>query len=291
MNIEHFHPRQTRRAFLQSLPAAATALAVLPAWAAPSRSTLETFSFFQINDLHYAAADCATWFHAVAEQMKASAPEAQLCLLCGDLADKGAEDALVGVKSSFGKLGIPLLPVPGNHDFDPAESRAGYDAVFPGKLNYSVRHRGWQFVGLDTTMGTKYERTTIAAGTLEWLDAEIPRLDPEAPTIVFTHFPLGEGVTYRPLNADAVVERILKLNLVAAFSGHWHGASERAAGKAALTTSRCCARIRGNADQSPLKGWFVCETRPDGSLARRFVEFRPPSGIPVIDAAAPKAVK
>lgn len=264
-------------------------MAALPRGVAATRHSPEAFSFFQLNDLHYATVDCGRWFRAMVEQMKASAPEAQLCLLCGDLADKGGEEAIRGVRDTFGGLGVPLLPIPGNHDFDPQESRAGYDAVFPGKLNYSVEHRGWQFVGLDTTMGTKYDKTTISDATLAWLGQEIGRLDPLAPTVVFTHFPLGEGVTYRPINAGAVVERILKLNLVAAFSGHWHGASERQAGKAALTTSRCSARIRGNADRSPLKGWFVCDARADGTLTRRFVEFRAPADIPTTDATAPKA--
>lgn len=264
-------------------------MAALAEGMAATSSAPESFSFFQINDLHYATADCGRWFRAMIEQMKASAPEAQLCLLCGDLADKGGEEAIRGVKDTFQALGIPLLPVPGNHDFDPQESRAGYDAVFPEKLNYTVEHRGWQFVGLDTTMGTKYDKTTISEGTLGWLDKEIERLNPKAPTVVFTHFPLGEGVTYRPVNASAVVERILKLNLVAAFSGHWHGASERQAGKAALTTSRCSARIRTNADRSPLKGWFVCDAHADGTLTRRFVEFRAPADIPTADVTAPKA--
>jgi hypothetical protein len=38
-----------------------------------------------------------------------------------------------------------------------------------------------------------------------------------------------------------------------------------------------------------LKGWFVCQTRPDGTLVRRFVEFRAPTDIPTTDVAAPKA--
>ena len=286
MDFETFQPLLTRREFLQGLPVAAAAFG--SAASANAVSATETFTFFQINDLHYSDEDCGRWFRAVVEQMKASAPHAQLCLLCGDLADKGAEAAIAGVKAAFGELEIPLLPVPGNHDFDPGESRAGYDAMFPGKLNYTVTHGGWQFIGLDTTMGTNYDKTSIADSTLEWLDAEILKLDPQAPTVVFTHFPLGEGVTYRPLNASAVVERILKLNLVAAFSGHWHGASERQAGKAALTTSRCCARVRNNADRSLQKGWFVCETKADGSLTRRFVEFRAPADIPV---PAPSAAK
>jgi 3',5'-cyclic AMP phosphodiesterase CpdA len=285
---EVFRPDLTRRAFLGALPPGIAALSMAATQAGRAEEP-EGFTFFQINDLHYVDDDCGRWFRAVVDQMKASAAEAQLCLLCGDLADKGGEPALAAVKEIFGGLGVPLLPTPGNHDFTPEESRAGYDAVFPATLNHHRMHKGWQFLGLDSTMGTNYDKTEIAGGTLAWLDAELSKLDVSAPTVVFTHFPLGENVTYRPVNAAALIERLLKLNLVAVFSGHWHGASERAIDKATLTTSRCCARVRNNADQSPLKGWFVCQTHADGSLTRRFVQFQAPAEIPTTDVTAPKA--
>jgi 3',5'-cyclic AMP phosphodiesterase CpdA len=290
VNYELFRPELTRRAFLSALPPAVAALiAAARAEGADSAGEVGAFTFFQINDLHYMHDDCGRWFRSMVGQMKASAPKAELCLVCGDLADRGDEPSLRAVNEIFGALGIPVMPVPGNHDFTPKESREAYDAVFAGKLNYSVDHHGWQFVGLDTTMGTKYNGTSIAESTLAWVDEALGQLSAKAPTVVFTHFPLGEGVSYRPLNAGALLERLLKLNLVAVFSGHWHGASERKASNALLTTSRCAARVRNNADRSPLKGWFVCEALADGSLTRRFVEFQAPADIPTLDVAAPKA--
>src|SRR5688500_13249645 len=102
VNVEYFRSDLTRRAFLSSLaPAAAGLLAAGDAHAAPAGVTPGEFSFFQINDLHFLEEDCGPWFRAVVEQMKASAPEAQLCLLCGDLADKGAEAALHSVSEIF----------------------------------------------------------------------------------------------------------------------------------------------------------------------------------------------
>lgn len=281
MNPELFSSAMTRRAFLGNLPPAAALLAMahgrlLAADPAPGGAA---FTFIQVNDLHYVTEECGAWFRAVVEQMKASAPGAKFCLLCGDLADDGTEPALAAVKAIFSGLGMPLRAVPGNHDFTTAESRAGYDAVFPGQLNYAFAHGGWQFVGLDTTEGTNYDATMVGAPTLAWLDAEAQKLDPRAPTVAFTHFPLAEGMTYRPRNAPAVLERLLRLNLVAVFNGHWHGADERKAGSAMLVTSRCCARVRGNRDGSPLKGWYVCEARPDGTLTRKFVAFRVPQGM------------
>jgi 3',5'-cyclic-AMP phosphodiesterase len=274
----------TRRDFLLSLPPALAAAMSIPALADESRGA---FRFFEINDLHYMSDDCGRWFKAVVEQMKASAPDAAFCLMCGDIADKGDEKSITGAQEVFKGLGIPLHPVPGNHDYtDKEESRSGYDTVFPGKLNYRFEHNGWQFIGLDTTMGTKYEKTTIADATIAFLDD--PALDPKKPTIAFTHFPLAPKVAMTPLNAPALVERLLKLNLVASLSGHWHGASERAAGRATLVTSRCSSRVRNNADKSPRKGWYVCEANPDGSLTRRFVDFDAPKDIPTDDVAGKK---
>ena len=280
MNPEPPSSSITRREFLGSLPPAAALLVAAHGSARAADGGPAGFSFIQVNDLHYFNDECGPWFRAVVEQMKASAPAAKFCLLCGDLADDGSHAALTAVKAIFSGLGVPLCAVPGNHDFTSGETRTGYDAVFAGMLNYRFVHEGWQFLGLDSTMGTQFDETLVNDATLAWLDAEVPKLDPRAPTVAFTHFPLAEGMTYRPRNAAAALERLLKLNLVAVFNGHWHGADERKAGAATLITSRCCARVRGNRDGSPLKGWYVCDARPDGTLARRFVTFRAPAEIP-----------
>ena len=207
-------------------------------------------------------------------QMRASAPNAAFCLLCGDLANTGQRTQLLAVREIFAGLQIPVHAVPGNHDHPDADaSPENYDTIFPGHRNQRFEHAGWQFLGLDTTMGTGYDQTTIAAHTLEWVDTQ--PIDPALPTVCFTHFPLGGTVPHVPLNAPGLVRRLTRLNLRGVLSGHWHGASETPAGDALLTTNRCCARVRGNHDRSPLKGWFVCTTGPGHSLHRRFVEFQP----------------
>ena len=286
--MNFWQPTQiTRRNFITTL---AAGVAATPLMAEGAKG----FRFIAANDLHFDKGPCREWFTAMVEQMKVSAPDAAFCLLCGDLANTGERKSLDSVKEIFGGLGIPIHTVPGNHDYtDKEESREHYDAVFPGMLNYRFDHGGWQFVALDTTMGTKYDKTTIRDETLAWLDAEIPKLDVAKPTVCFTHFPLGEKVTHVPLNAGAVVERLLKVNLCGVFSGHWHGASETVAGHGLMTTNRCCARVRGNHDKSLLKGWFVCEAKADGTLERKFVEFKAPEGIPQPGATAkpkPKTV-
>jgi hypothetical protein len=159
----------------------------------------------------------------------------------------------------------------GNHDFTAAESRTAYDDIFPGQLNQVFEHRGWQFLGLDSSDGTKFSGTKIQESTFRWLDETLPKLAPRKPTILWTHFPLAAGVTYRPLNADDFLSRFIDFNLHCVFSGHWHGFTEKAWIDALLTTNRCCSRVRGNHDGTREKGWFVCRLK-DGKVNREFLE-------------------
>ena len=258
----------TRRAALRfaSAPIAALGLRRF----ARAADAADGFTFIAVNDLHYFDEKCAPFFRNVVAKMRESAPEAAFCLMAGDLADGGKAAQFTPLREIFTGLGVPLHPVPGNHDFLTDTDRSAYDAAFPDKLNFVFHHGGWQFIGLDSTQGTDFEETKISETTLAWLDTTLPNLNASAPTVAFTHFPLGKGVTYRPLNADAVLARLTTLNLRATFSGHWHGLNEQRLDRAELIVNRCCARIRGNRDGSPLKGWWICKATADGMLTHRF---------------------
>lgn len=229
------------------------------------------WSFTTVNDLHFDGPECGPWFEKVMAAMKASAPGAAFCLLGGDQANDAKAEQLGGVGEIVKLLGMPVYATPGNHDIAKDGSRKSYDDAFPRQLNQVFEHRGWQVIGIDSTDGPRYRDTSIQDSTLAWLDAQLPKLDRSKPTILWTHFPLGEGVHYRPLNVDLLLERFLDFNLQAAFSGHFHGSSEKRWQNATLTTNRCCSRVRGNHDKTKEKGWFVCQAE-DGKITRRFVQ-------------------
>jgi hypothetical protein len=151
--------------------------------------------------------------------------------------------------------------------------RRAYETLFPRQINYWFEHRGWQFVGLDTSQGLRYEKTVIQDPTFWWIDSHRSKLDPRKPTVIFTHFPMGATVQYRPSNADALLERFKPINLQAVFCGHFHGFTERRVGDVVLTTDRCCALKRGNHDGTKEKGYFLC-TAKDGKIAREFVQVK-----------------
>jgi 3',5'-cyclic AMP phosphodiesterase CpdA len=219
--------------------------------------------------MHYMSKECGAWLRGVAQKIKVDGPE--FCLLAGDLTEQGTEEHLTAVREILKELGVPVYVVIGNHDYATHADRAPYERIFPGQLNYYFRHNGWQFVGLDTSEGTAYQGTRIQEATLVWLDQKLRTLDKKSPTVIFTHFPLGADVQYRPLNADDLLKRFLEFNLRAVFSGHFHGFTERKTREAVLTTNKCCALKRGNHDKTTEKGYFICEAAGQ-TIERRFVQ-------------------
>ncbi|HEX3147339.1 MAG TPA: metallophosphoesterase [Gemmataceae bacterium] len=264
----------SRRELLRRSPAALLAAGLWPGTLAAGDATTDAFSFLAVNDLHSLDKKCHPWFEKVVKQMAGHAEKPAFLLISGDLADGGTAEQIAAVKEIFGGLKLPMYTVPGNHDFTPKQERKAYDDLFPDRLNYAFDHGGWQFIALDTTEGTKAQDTKIAAETLNWLDGQLPKLDKKKPLVVFTHFPLGEGVKMRPKNAEEVLKRFLPFNLRAVYSGHFHSFTEKKAGNVVLTTNRCCAFSRGNHDGTKEKGYFLVATK-DGKLERTFVEVKP----------------
>jgi predicted MPP superfamily phosphohydrolase len=240
---------------------------------APTTNQSNDFTFIAVNDLHYLEPACRPWFDQVVRQMKESAPRAEFCLLGGDLADNGTAPQLTAIRDAFARLEIPVHTVIGNHDHISDRDRSAYEKIFPNQINYHFEHGGWQVIGLDSSQGTRSRDTVISDVTLDWLDKNLPQLSPWAPTIVLTHFPLGLFVPFRPINADALLQRLANLNVQAVFSGHFHGFTERHARDITLTTDRCCSRVRNNHDGTTEKGWFVCQAL-GGGVTRQFVEFQ-----------------
>lgn len=229
------------------------------------------FKFIVVNDTHYVNAECGPYFEGLVRQMNGEG--ASLCLHAGDLTDKGEAASFKAVRKIFSGLDMPFYPVVGNHDYLKPDDRQAYTSAFPLRVNYSFRQSGWQFIGLDTTEGQKYENTHIQPATFRALADIQGRLDKAKPTVVFTHFPLCENVKMRPLNADELLAKFDGWKVRAFFSGHFHGFTECEHSGAHLTTDRCCSRVRSNHDGTKEKGYFVCTANGE-TLERKFVEYR-----------------
>ena len=267
--------RISRRDWLRNSAAATLALGLWPGCATHrDNGRGGEFTFIEINDAHFSSPKCPEFFERVTVSIRVHRPLPELCLMVGDLAEKGTTAELGGMREVLRGFGIPFHAVIGNHDYVSQTSRAPWDQLFPDSLNYHFEHKDWQFIGLDSSEGTKYEKTSIQPATLQWLDGQLPKLNGKQPTVIFTHFPLGPNTTYRPLNADALLERFRDFNVVAVFNGHFHGFTERKVGETVFTTDKCCSIARGNHDKTLEKGYFLCRAK-DGQITRQFIEVKP----------------
>jgi len=272
MNPSNFQGALSRREMLRLSAGSLLALGLWPgALRAEGEPPGEDFSFIAVNDTHYIDEKCGEWLQTAIAKMKEASPKAELCLMSGDFADHGTRAELAATRDVFQGLGVPTYGVIGNHDWLKNNDRKPYEEIFPDRINYQFEHRGWQFVGLDTTEGTKGGGTKISDATLRWVDDHLPKLDAKKPLVLLSHFPLGPHATNRSLNADALLERFQQHNLRAAFCGHFHGFTESRQGDAICTTNRCCSLKRMNHDKTLEKGFFVCQVKA-GIIQRSFVE-------------------
>lgn len=228
------------------------------------------FDFICANDLHYIDDQDLPFLQTMVRKMKESSPKAQLLVVVGDLIENGKPEQHAAIRDILKTVGLPTKVVLGNHDWTTQTDRKSFDEHFPDSVNYTFEQNGWQFVGLDSSFGLEWQNTAIQPHTLNWLDENLPKLDKKRPMIVFTHFPLGEGVQYRVTNADPFLERFKDYNVRAIFNGHFHGLTEHAKGEFIITTDRCCANRRDNHDGSTEKGFFACRTR-GGKVEREFI--------------------
>ena len=230
-------------------------------------------SFLCVNDLHYINSNCIPFFQKMVMKMRiaAAGPETRLLLVVGDVTDDGTPPQLMAMHDVIKTTALTPKYVIGNQDWTTDTDRRFFDTIYPNSINYTFEQNGWQFVGLDSTDGVKYQNTSITKATLDWVDANLPKLDKKRPMILYTHFPMGEGVTYRPKNAEDLMNRFKEHNLRAVFNGHYQGYTERTVGDYMITTGKCCSFRRDNYDGTPEKGFYICKSR-DGKMSREFVE-------------------
>jgi hypothetical protein len=228
------------------------------------------FDFFIINDLHVVDNDCGKFLERVVASMKAQKAKPEFCIIAGDLADDSTPVQYDIVKTAFKTLGLPIYTIPGNHDYTKKQERTNYDEACPNALNYTFEHKGWQFVALDSTDGTK-AKCAILKPTFEYADATLPKLDKSKPTLLVTHFPQGPKVTNRSTNADDLLDRFKPYNLSAVFGGHFHAYTSTEVRSIPIKTNRCCSLKRFNHDGSKEKGYFLCSAK-EGKVTPMFVE-------------------
>jgi len=263
-----------RRTLLAQTGTALLAAQLWPGALAAGEPAAGKFTFIAVNDLHYLDDKSGPWLEKVVKQMNAHDPAPKFVLVVGDVTEHATAAQVKPAKEILDTLQVPYYTVIGNHDYLDQQDRSTYDKAFPGRINYHFEHAGWQFLGLDSSDGKKYQQVSVAADSLKWLETAVAKLNPKQPTVLFTHFPFGSLVPYQLQNVDAVLERLKEVNLQAIFNGHFHGWTERTVAGTLATTNRCCSIARKNHDLSVEKGYLLCRAE-EGKISREFVEVKP----------------
>jgi 3',5'-cyclic AMP phosphodiesterase CpdA len=243
-------------------------------WFAGNRR--EEFSFAVINDLHVMSERCGDWLRKSFRQIRTQRESIDFCLALGDLAHNGAPDQHRVAHEALATLGVPVYTVLGNHDHNHPHGRRTYEDLFPDRVNYHFEHKGWQFVGLDSTDGDRWQDAfPVQPPTMRWLEKALRDLDQQKPMVLFTHFPLGPDEWQRSTNAQVVLDRFRSHNLRSAFSGHSHRLTWREVGRVTFSTNRCCSYQEANHDGVKEKAFFLCRAHADGSVSRRYMAVGP----------------
>ncbi len=152
--------------------------------------------------LYQDAVDSNAMFAAAIDHLNALDPRPDLVLLSGDLVDKGDAAEYANLRKLLGKLAMPLLVIPGNHDDRRTFRRAFGDHAYlqaDGPLHYVAGgHGAVRIVALDVTVpGLHYGE--LYAASIHWLDGALSA-EPMRPTILMMHQPPFDcGVPYLDL--------------------------------------------------------------------------------------------
>ncbi len=195
----------------------------LPAVAAPSVSG--DFSFIVIADTHvYSGWDRAPYFSALASRLIPGANGDRFVLACGDLVENGSQTDTQSFKALADGLGIPVYPVPGNHDLFNG-GWTGYRGIL-GRSHYAFSAGPLRVIAIDSANGT------LGALQRGWLEGVLAsRTEPYC--VTFTHFEFFSDKITETQQWTDVTEIYSLMHLLETsgvdvhFTGHSHRRLER----------------------------------------------------------------
>lgn len=198
-----------------------------------------------ISDLH--AGENKTRPRVLMDMARAVvASNAQVCIVTGDITDNARDEEFREVLPclSYIQRFMPVELVPGNHDCgfkgiwgSKARYQAFHKAMGPvtewvrKKTDYPtvLEHKGFRFIGLDSTQGVLSRPWSLARGMLgqEQLNGLRAAMQGDKPKIIYLHHhPFDRGLGLELLDAGQLVAAVSGGYHLLLY-GHKHEASER----------------------------------------------------------------
>jgi 3',5'-cyclic AMP phosphodiesterase CpdA len=193
----------------------------------------EDFHFVQLSDVHLGYdnprvnPNAAEMLQKTVAAVNALEQQPDFVIFTGDLTQT-TDDAkvrrarLARFREIAGGLKAPkVYYFAGEHDAALDRGDA-YQEVIGGPLHYTFDHRGVHFIVLDNTSDPA---PVLGAKQIEWLRADLARVDEDAPIVVFTHrplFPMYPPWDWATRDGAAAIEALATHEYVTVFYGHVH---------------------------------------------------------------------
>jgi 3',5'-cyclic AMP phosphodiesterase CpdA len=189
------------------------------------------FYFVQLSDAHWgfegaANPDAAVTLRKTVATVNALQTPPDFIVFTGDLTHTTDDPVerrrrMAEFKTIVADLKVkPVYFMPGEHDAS-LDGGAAYRELF-GETHYSFDHKGVHFVAVDNVsdFGAK-----IGEEQLAWLQADLAKLDKNAPIVVLTHRPLFDLAPkwdWATRDGAQAIALLMPYNNVTVFYGHIH---------------------------------------------------------------------
>jgi len=191
-----------------------------------SLSPLVMYAYFQIawcSDMHIGSGNEAA-FQGVVSNINSIKGQLDFVINSGDIAEKGLNSEFVSYKSYISSCQIPVYQVAGNHDTKWSESGLQYFINNISPLHFSVDHKGFHFIGMNSGTPMKGGSGYIDPAEIIWLKQDLAGLsDSTMPVVFVTHMPMN--VT-NLVNYWEVLDILKQHNIAFIMVGHGHTNNE-----------------------------------------------------------------
>ncbi len=200
----------------------------------------DDFFFIQLSDTHWGFTGPKVNPDSTGTLKKAVAAvnnlkiQPDFIMFTGDLThvtddDKERRKRLTEFRDIISELKVKNIRfMPGEHDAGLDEGEAFKE--FFGKTHYTFDYKGVHFIVLDNVSDP---RSNIGEDQLDWLNADLKRVDKNSPLIIFTHRPLFDlypDWDWFTRDGDKALELLKPYSQATIFYGHIHQENHRKTG-------------------------------------------------------------
>jgi len=225
---------QDRRDFMKLIGVGGVVFASRVARAAPAPAAGDAradFFFLQLSDTHYGFSgppnpEAATTLERTVQKINESKAQPDFIVFTGDLTHttddaKVRRERMAKFKEITGRLKVKTLRfLAGEHDASLDRGEA-YQEFF-GPLHYAFDHKGLHFVVLDNVSDPG---AVIGPAQIDWLAADLKRVDKKTPVVVLTHRPLFDlfpSWDWATKDGAKAIDVLSSREQVTVFYGHIH---------------------------------------------------------------------